>query len=161
MKCDFEATITEADVREVVRWQSRPAVLSLIVGSMAVALSLGAFCWQYWDWAALSVPIAIAVWLPFGIRRMIQKTTRKQFRAIASEQPVKISISGEGIRVTSANSDGRAGWELFNRFHELPRSIALRLKTGTCLIIPKGDVNDAQLEELRAFLPLVIGKRAS
>jgi hypothetical protein len=159
MKCEFEVTLTEPDVREVVAKEARRAI-AIFVG---LALAMGAFymvmVWPHGVRPALIPVIGMVAYLPFGARSIIQKVTRKQFRALAEEQPMRICIDNDGVRVTTANTDGRSGWPAFDGFLEGPLTLALRKKPGQFIIIPKRDLADTQLDELRGFLPSVVGKR--
>jgi YcxB-like protein len=158
MKCEFEVTLTEPDVREVVARQSRPAIAVFVGLSLAIAAMFTMLAWPNWGWSALVPVIGMVAYLPFGARRMIQRLTRKQFRAIAEEQPMRICIDSDGVRVTSANSDSRRGWARFDRFLEGPHTLALRMKNSSYIVIPKRDLADVQLDELRSFLLSVVGK---
>jgi len=152
VQIELTATRDRGYVRRLVRDGARPHIqfwYAYLAGSLAVT----GVCFLSRNGQAIFGGVLNLVLIGLAWR-WLYTPTRKQWREPAAHllQPRHVSMTPEGVRVTSMGVLTAFPWEFVKRADERAYAFVLRTEDGAYRDLPRDSMTAEQAEQLRSFL---------
>ena len=85
------------------------------------------------------------------------KLAREHDQNRALQEPIAVDVTSDGLDLASSNTRSHLPWSHVRRWHEGPRHLVLMQTDALCIVLPKRDLDAAQLDVLRERLLVQVG----
>jgi len=151
---ELRYTVTNEDIRNILRASSRPLWALVLFGLLLAAMfAVGIFLIVHdlrevgWIWLAVSAMLGVVVYaLPsIQIRRELRR--RPDLRG-----EIVLRLSPAGVEVTFATGKSQLQWRAYTKYKETAHLFVLHASSAGSRFIPKRVMSPQQVDELRGWL---------